>query len=239
MIFLALDFETTGLDPKKDSVIEVGAVLWSVESKRTLGVFNSFVRTDIPITPEITNLTGITAEMLLTLGVKPPEAFQKITEFMETSDAIVGHNVVRFDKLFWESWARKNSVKCWCDTYTDLPREIEPKSLTYMAADHGFLNPFPHSALSDCLTVVRLISMYDANQLLARAREKTVVMKAHVTFDNNALAKQRKYKWNPERKIWWKTAKESDFPIEASECPFTISTVDIDPNALWPPAAKF
>lgn len=35
---LCIDVETTGLDPKKDSVIEIGCVWWSVAQLGDLGV---------------------------------------------------------------------------------------------------------------------------------------------------------------------------------------------------------
>ena len=43
MILLSLDFETTGLDPANDRVIEVGAVLWSTAQHRVLAAVDCLV----------------------------------------------------------------------------------------------------------------------------------------------------------------------------------------------------
>jgi DNA polymerase III epsilon subunit-like protein len=43
---LILDVETTGLDPAKDRLIEVGAVLWNVEHRAIVEVYSGLMRAD-------------------------------------------------------------------------------------------------------------------------------------------------------------------------------------------------
>jgi len=57
-IYVALDLETTGLDPVRDAIIEVGAVKF--DDQRELGRFGSLVRPGRPIPIQVTQLTGIT-----------------------------------------------------------------------------------------------------------------------------------------------------------------------------------
>jgi DNA polymerase-3 subunit epsilon len=43
---LILDVETTGLDPKADQAIEVGAILYSVEHATTLAAASTLIRSE-------------------------------------------------------------------------------------------------------------------------------------------------------------------------------------------------
>lgn len=60
--YIIVDFETTGSLPSLDSIIEVGAVIFS--NGRIVDSFSSFVYPERNIPPFITFLTGITHEML-------------------------------------------------------------------------------------------------------------------------------------------------------------------------------
>ena len=43
MLILGVDFETTGLDTQKDSIIEVGAVLWDTQRKMPLQIYSDLM----------------------------------------------------------------------------------------------------------------------------------------------------------------------------------------------------
>ena len=60
--YVALDFETTGLDPNFDKVIEVAAILFkNGEPKKT---FSTLINPQQNISPFITNITGISNSMV-------------------------------------------------------------------------------------------------------------------------------------------------------------------------------
>jgi len=62
--FVVLDLETSGASPKTGSAItEIGAV--KVCGGQVLGTFKTFVNPGTPLSPFITELTGITDEMLI------------------------------------------------------------------------------------------------------------------------------------------------------------------------------
>jgi DNA polymerase III alpha subunit (gram-positive type) len=237
MILLSLDFETTGLDREKDEVTEVGAVLWSTGRNRAMECSSYFVKTTVPLSQEVSDLTGITQGMIDRFGYEPNDGFDKLQDMILQADAFVGQNVVRFDKGFYEAWAKrageKPIEKLWIDTRTDLPG-VESKSLSYMACDAGFINCFPHVAVGDCLTVLRLVSMHKIEDVVARAESPTLVVKADVSFADNALAKKRKYAWHPASKMWWRAVKQIDLDKEIQEAPFNVSLVkDIPLEVLW------
>ena len=158
---------------------------------------------------------------------------------MNDADAVIGQNIVQFDKEFLFNAAARHSMavpdKIWIDTRTDLPLSVETKSLPYMCADHGFLNPFPHNAVSDVLSVLKLASMYDIDQMVARAKEPNVVLRSLQAFDNNADAKKMKFTWKPDLgKRWLRVVKKSDVDIIAKTAPFNISIItDVTAPQVW------
>ena len=60
--FVAFDLETTGLSSKKDTIIEIGAVI--MKDGKELDRFQTFVDPGVPLQKQITDLTGITDAML-------------------------------------------------------------------------------------------------------------------------------------------------------------------------------
>ncbi len=60
--YIALDLETTGLSPANDRILEIGA-LW-IENGEVTDTYETFVDCGIPIPQAITQLTGITDEMV-------------------------------------------------------------------------------------------------------------------------------------------------------------------------------
>jgi len=214
MILFAFDLETTGLDFVKDRPIEVGAILYSTTQKKCLESQGFLVKTDVAITEEITKLTGITSAAVNKFGYESLDALYVVSDMLRSADAVIGHNAVRFDKKMLQAWWNREQFdnypeKLWIDTYTDLP-DTEVGKLTLMAANAGFLNLFPHSALADCQTVLKLVESYDIEKVVERAKSPNVVVQAMVTYDTNALAKKERFRWYPEKKQWWKLCKEID-----------------------------
>ena len=93
--YVLVDIETTGLSPQTDEIIEIGAI--KVKENKIVDQYDSLIRIDYPLNPFITNLTGITNEMLQ----KGKDSIQVLEEFMEFTgkDIIMGHNV-NFDINF-------------------------------------------------------------------------------------------------------------------------------------------
>lgn len=67
-IGVIVDTETTGLDHTKDEIIELGMVAFVYDDKGRvgdiIGTFSKLREPSVPISPEITRITGITAEMV-------------------------------------------------------------------------------------------------------------------------------------------------------------------------------
>lgn len=95
--YIALDLETTGLDPKRDKILEIGAA--RVRDGEILESWQTFVDNRMPVSEFITNLTGITEEMV----TGAPSAAAAVEKFLEfCGDApILGHNIL-FDYKFYK-----------------------------------------------------------------------------------------------------------------------------------------
>lgn len=227
MRLLGIDLESTGLDPKGDAITEVGAVLFDWDSKRPLLLYSEFVDPGREITPEIATITGIENWMVAEYGVPEQEALSRIAGMMAQADYVVAHWGNLFDKPFLDgAYARMMSLppeKIWIDTAVDIkyPEKIKTRNLLHLAAEHGFLPGYSHRAVFDVLTMLRILSEYDLEVVIARAQEPMVFVEACVTFDEKEKAKERGYRWCPPKRVWWKAFKESDALAERKECGFS------------------
>jgi DNA polymerase-3 subunit epsilon len=93
-----LDFETSGLSPSYSRIIEVGAVI--IKGQEILESFSALCKPNIPISYEITSITGITNQML---EDKPPpeEVIKDFCEFIGDRP-LLAHNA-SFDSRFLKS----------------------------------------------------------------------------------------------------------------------------------------
>jgi DNA polymerase III epsilon subunit family exonuclease len=105
--FVVLDLETSGASPKTGSAItEIGAV--KVCGGEVLGTFKTFVNPGTPLPPFITELTGITDEMLVD-APRIESVLPLLFEFLgsEKTTVFVAHNAP-FDLSFLKASAALN-----------------------------------------------------------------------------------------------------------------------------------
>ena len=92
---VALDLETTGLDPSSDSIIEIGAVRF--KGNRIEEEWTTLINPNRPISPFITQLTGISNDMVR--NAPPIQAvIQEFADFVGDSP-VLGQNIA-FDLSF-------------------------------------------------------------------------------------------------------------------------------------------
>jgi DNA polymerase-3 subunit epsilon len=240
MLVVGFDVETTGLDVTKEHITQVGAVLWDTAAgpgrkrakiKIDVSVNNPLI---VELDPKITELTGIVKDDLTTFGQEPKAVFETVNRIMAQAEAIVAHNGNLFDKPMWEHNARRFGVepvqRLWIDTTCDIdyPPEIQTRKLVHLAAEHSFLNPFPHDAMSDVMTMLKIADRYDWKKIVEWAKSPTLVIRADSTFQQKELVKKQNYRWNNEQKIWTKSIKEfqlADAQAAAKEAGFKVTVL--------------
>ncbi|HET7465993.1 MAG TPA: helicase C-terminal domain-containing protein [Candidatus Dormibacteraeota bacterium] len=163
--YVALDLETTGLDPARDRVIEVGAVAFTPD--RTLATLERLVDPQRPLPEAVARLTGITQADLRGAATEE-SAVRELIDFIGGRQP-VGHGA-RLDLEFLSAsglWDSESDILDTLDVARILMPAAASHSLPLLATELGFSQPRPHRALDDA----------DATrQLLLRLREDAAAL---------------------------------------------------------------
>ncbi len=245
-IGLMVDVETTGLDPKTDQIIELGAVLFNYDpAGRIYSVsepLHCYNDPGVPIPPEITELTGITDAMVAgkTLDVK------ELDEMIGVANFMVAFNSA-FDRKFIERVNMAAVKKPWGCMMAQVPWSAEGiagRRLEYIAHAQGFFYE-AHRAVDDCLAAIHLLSLplpKSGTPTLTALRAQAIKPSHRVvivgkTFDFNHLLKARGYRFRDvagKPKAWYRdldTAEaiepEKAWLAETVKVPLDITTEQI------------
>lgn len=229
-VVIGLDLESTGRDTKEDRIIEVAAVVYNTEEKAPLEIFSSLIRLSELPPSDYTSPTGIKGAWLLKYGISFPDCMGEVQRMIAKADpvALVAFNGNSFDRPLLKAELKRHNIIAHAvdelhliDPRFDLPLKYQPKStaLTYMAADHGFINYFPHRALFDVMTMLKILDHYNFEEVLALSRVPWVTLKACVGYDDRQLAKDLGYSWEKIMettypKTWVKRIRETEMEKE-------------------------
>lgn len=155
--YVALDLETTGLSPKTDRILEIGAI--KVSKGEVLETYETLVNPRMEIPQRIIELTGISQEM--TAG-RPgtEEAVRGLIEFCGELP-LLGHNIL-FDYSFVKRCALNGGMqfeKEGLDTLKlarNLLPELPSKGLQNLRLHYGIAQEQAHRALGDAYTTFLL-----------------------------------------------------------------------------------
>src|SRR5271154_2424928 len=210
MLILGLDFETTGLNIPTIGVTEVGLVVWDTNLRAPIKLFGTLVDPGPTAIwePGVEKINNLTPTICSNYGMADEKALKQVLSWYGSADVACAHNGTVFDRPVLNTWAAKYGLdsqpsKIWIDTKTDI--EISPRDstrLVYMAADNGFLNPFPHRAMFDVMTMLKILDKQNIDQVMEMAASPTVTVKSLQPFDANNLARNRgfppEYNINPD-----------------------------------------
>ncbi len=155
--FVVLDLEMTGLNPKLDHIIEVGAL--RVRGGVCVEELSFFVNPKMQIPQKVMELTGIRQEEV-DGGLSEEEAYQKTKEFLG-DDILLGHHVI-FDYSFLKQLAinRKDSFeKVGIDTLKIARRCLpgtQKKTLEALCEYYQIERLHGHRAIYDCYNTKEL-----------------------------------------------------------------------------------
>lgn len=236
---VALDCETTGLDPGTDEVLEIG--IRSFTFHRVTGQlvsvepgYAAFQDPGFPIPPGVTRLTGITDADVAGQAID----WAHVRSLLEAADIVLAHNA-RFDRAFVDPRAH-SPRKVWGCSQTQVAWDAHgymSSKLELLSVWHGFFVD-AHRALDDADALLHLVSHHspihrgshgasaagDAEddggptylaELLANARKPARrVIAAGAPFETKDALKSRRYRWDPDARAWWREVEEDAWPEE-------------------------
>lgn len=220
MILLGIDVETTGLSIEEDDIIEIGAVFYDWEKKSPVTLISEFIRTNKTIKDEAAEVHGISRNELSLYGKNLDGVLTNIYfQWLNFGKPpFVAHNGSVFDRKMIEpklfNAVGKTFETFWIDTVTDIPypKHIQTRKLSYLASEHGFINPFPHRAVFDVLTMFKVLSHYNIEEVISISKSPMIKVIANVKFEEKHKAKDKGFYWNPDEKYWFKTMR--NFQLE-------------------------
>ena len=149
--YIVIDVETTGLDPKKDKIIEIGAV--KVKDGVVDKTYSKLINPGRKLSLQIIQLTGISNEDL----IQKPDISNVIAEFLDfigiDDIPIIGHSLM-FDYAFLKRAAVNHKLsfeKSGIDTLKiarKYLKDLESRNLNYLCSYFGIAHE-AHRALAD------------------------------------------------------------------------------------------
>lgn len=159
-MYAIIDIETTGLSPAGEKITEIAIILH--DGKKVVSEFESLVNPEKKIPYRITQITGITNQMV----VDAPKFYEVAKQVVELTEGkvIVGHNV-NFDYGFLRHEFKSlgyDFKRKTMDTVR-LSRKLIPGRKSYslgkLCKDVGIENHARHRASGDALATTRLLEM--------------------------------------------------------------------------------
>lgn len=203
--FVCFDLETTGLKPQTEAITEIAATV--VRNGQTAESFQTYVNPKKPIPANITELTGITDEMVQ----NAPELAEAIPKFLEfaAGKPLVAHNA-GFDMSFLSAACEQLGIAqhfTAIDTL-EMARLLLPNLGKYklnLLAKELKVGPFEHHRASEDAAVlarifIKLLEMLrqagasnvsEINSILAQKKSKTLNLKNFKRYHFIILVKNK------------------------------------------------
>lgn len=125
--YTVFDFETTGFDPKVDKVVQISA-LKMLDGERS--IINMYVKSDVPLSAEVTKIHGITNEMLEKEGANEYDAWLHFANFIDDDTLLISHNAIAFDVWFLEEAFNKHfGITIPRERYRDTAMVMKAKKM--------------------------------------------------------------------------------------------------------------
>jgi DNA polymerase-3 subunit epsilon len=222
-----LDTETTGVTDT-DRVVEVAVTLYSLEHASAI---ESYACILLGGDNGAESLNGIKPALLREHGLAADDVWANVLKLATDADCVAAHNA-SFDKKFVDRATREVGLlieKPWVCTLEDLawPGGRSSNSLVALALSLGLGVATAHRALADvdlisrCLTRAAEVGcdLLEMFRLGMRPKKRYV---AKVAFDMNPILKENRFRWDDQRKQWWRNMP----PEDAEALSFRVVQVD-------------
>ena len=204
-----LDTETTGTDYKTNEIIELAFVVvtYNVRWNTIISiddVYDGFNQPSEPISDEITQITGITNEMVAGKHVTYDSFKDRLPK---GKYLIVAHNA-GFDRKFVDKAVPELADKPWADSLTEIDwgkKGCHKKNLETLMYKLGYFYN-AHRAVNDCLALGAVIHYNEAVQeLYNNALQNTIEVHIKVSYDNRIFVKNLGMKFDGDKRTWYKS----------------------------------
>lgn len=211
-----VDTETTGLNARKDEIIEIGIVAFSFDAAGNIGdvtgIYGGLRQPSAAIPADITRLTGITDTMVA--GQKIDIA--QVKALIDPADLIIAHNA-GFDRPFCETYSSAFAPKAWACSVSEIDwsaRGFEGTKLGYLIGQAGYFHD-GHRAVDDCFALLEVLAQGGLEQgntpfaelFAASQRSRVRIFAEHSPFEMKDHLKARGYRWSDgsdgRPKSWW------------------------------------
>lgn len=156
-MYIAIDLETTGLNPEKDEIIEFGAIIFD-EDGIIKKEYQTFINTNIKIPEIVSQITKITNEDIK--NAPKIETLKKEISALLKDKIIVGHNI-EFDLAFLKKakiLIPNNTIDTLFLSSALLPLE-KSHSLESLCKSLKLQEKSSHNALEDARSAMKLFEL--------------------------------------------------------------------------------
>ncbi len=219
-----LDVETTGLDHKAHTVIElairrIGFDPETAEISTNEPGHSWLQDPGVPLSDFISKMTGISYDDLRDKSID----WALVNELLQSSDLVISHNAA-FDRPFIDRSVPASPGKPWGCSVAQInwhAKGFEKAALGYLSEKFGIVTA-AHRAKADVDAVVAILSRVDDRtgkpyllELYRTATMPAIRVEARGTaYEKKDLLKGRRYRWDAAQKFWWKAVRQDLWPEE-------------------------
>lgn len=209
---VVLDTETTGLDARRDRIIELAMLVVDIDTEtglpiKVVEVFDELEDPGMPIPEPARRVTGITDDMVR--GHRLDD--ERVRALLDGVGLVIAHNA-RFDRAFVENRFPFFADCAWACSVSEIDWQAEGRGsakLEFLAYELGWFYD-AHRAEMDCHALLAVLSellpvsgVSALKALWDRGQSTSYkVIATGSPFESKDVLKERGYRWDADRKAW-------------------------------------